>query len=124
MISVNREEPIWLEIAHTIETTVVSIRDGTGLSRTTKMFFAVPVLRDILAAINTHLITGPSCLDRTLVMHPQLSARISALKSEDFYHGEKACHHENGEWIPQLFSIRKIACLAFAAVLLVRMNSS
>ena len=90
--------PFWMVVADLVEQTVTAVRTGSGLSKTTRFYFHLPLLGGVIQALFTNRITGPLCIDRALVRKPQFARDVHVLPHREFYDGGLAVHHEAGEW--------------------------
>lgn len=105
MASLCARHSFWLDVATTVEGTVLSVREGDGLSRLCKRAFRLPLLGPQIQVLFTNVITGPSCLDRTIARAPLLYGKdVRPLPAADYYSGGFSVHHENGGW----FSARTV----------------
>lgn len=98
LIGIGTRHKFWEDVQHTIEETVACVQSGSGLSKTCFFLFNIPHAGHLFQILYTNHITGPSCIDRTILKHPE--HQIYAL-SQDFYRGQYATHHEGAEWFPQ-----------------------
>jgi len=105
-------------VADTVEQTVRVVRSGSGLSKTTRFYFHLPVLGGFIQALFTNRITGPLCIDRALVRKPQFARDVHVLPHREFYDGGLAVHHEAGEWFStsQTVTARVIVVCLLATV--------
>jgi hypothetical protein len=91
-------ERLWLAVAAHLVETVESVRDETGLSSTMRTLMRVPRLRWVVRTLMTNSITGPGCIDRTLLQHPALQRAVVELPPDRYYDGDVLCHLERGAW--------------------------
>jgi hypothetical protein len=115
MIARLPQEPFWLDVADTIEATVRSVRDGSGVSAPLAVYFRLPVVSRMLRLCFTAVLTGPGCLDRTLARDHY---DVVTLPPDRFYDGAASTHHEAADW----FSLWDLWPVALA-VALVRVAS-
>lgn len=120
MVSAIAGNSFWLDAADLVEETVCSVRNGHGLSKTAAFLFHLPLAGPLLQTPYTYALTGPTCLDRTIVRRPTYADDIVSLAASDFYRGGYVTHHEEGNWLASKmrFRIACVVCVMWSIVIL------
>ena len=110
MVALERQHPFWLDVAAELRASVRALERGDGLSRTTRVFFRLPLVGAVLRFIFTSVVTGPGCVDRALASSPaRWGPCVGALESA--YAGPRTVHHERAAWLSPRAGRRVAAAL-------------